>query len=98
MAHGQVVSAQIIEDRESGRSKGFGFVEMANDAEADAAIAAGFDTQLATFREEVETVLAAKRQGEESAARRRDELARLGDRLEEAMNQLDDIVDEVAGL
>lgn len=62
------------------------------------AIAAGFDTQLATFREEVETVLAAKRQGEESAARRRDELARLGDRLEEAMNQLDDIVDEVAGL
>ena len=38
--HGQVVSAQIINDRETGRSKGFGFVEMANDAEADAAIAA----------------------------------------------------------
>jgi len=38
--HGQVVSAQIINDRETGRSKGFGFVEMANDAEADAAITA----------------------------------------------------------
>ena len=38
--HGQVVSAQVISDRESGRSKGFGFVEMANDAEADAAVAA----------------------------------------------------------
>jgi len=38
--HGQVVSAQIINDRDTGRSKGFGFVEMANDAEADAAVAA----------------------------------------------------------
>src|SRR5882672_11125746 len=37
--HGQVVSAQIINDRDTGRSKGFGFVEMSNDAEADAAIA-----------------------------------------------------------
>src|SRR3954449_8553350 len=39
-AHGQVLSAQIINDRDTGRSKGFGFVEMANDQEADAAIAA----------------------------------------------------------
>ena len=39
-AHGQVQSAQIINDRDTGRSKGFGFVEMANDQEADAAIAA----------------------------------------------------------
>lgn len=38
--HGQVVSAQIINDRETGRSKGFGFVEMANDDEAEAAVAA----------------------------------------------------------
>src|SRR3954453_17511261 len=38
--HGQVVSAQIINDRDTGRSKGFGFVEMSNDSEADAAIAA----------------------------------------------------------
>ncbi len=38
--HGQVTSAQIINDRETGRSKGFGFVEMASDEEAGAAIAA----------------------------------------------------------
>ena len=35
--HGQVNSAQIINDRDTGRSKGFGFVEMANDDEANAA-------------------------------------------------------------
>ena len=39
-AHGQVLSAQIINDRDTGRSKGFGFVEMANDQEAEAAITA----------------------------------------------------------
>ena len=38
--YGQVTSAQVINDRDTGRSKGFGFVEMANEAEADAAIAA----------------------------------------------------------
>ena len=36
---GTVQSAQVITDRESGRSKGFGFVEMGSDAEAQAAIA-----------------------------------------------------------
>ncbi len=35
---GQVDSARVISDRDSGRSKGFGFVEMANDNEAQAAI------------------------------------------------------------
>ncbi len=45
-AHGQVVSAQIINDRETGRSKGFGFVEMANDEEANKAIAALNETEL----------------------------------------------------
>jgi cold-inducible RNA-binding protein len=39
-AFGAVSSARIIMDRYSGRSKGFGFVEMANDVEAKAAIAA----------------------------------------------------------
>ena len=39
-AHGTVESAEIIADRETGRSKGFGFVEMSSDAEAQAAIAA----------------------------------------------------------
>src|SRR5437762_10407256 len=38
--HGSVQSAQIINDRDTGRSKGFGFVEMSNDGEAQAAIAA----------------------------------------------------------
>jgi RNA recognition motif-containing protein len=36
---GTVVSAQIIMDRDTGRSKGFGFVEMGTDQEAQAAIA-----------------------------------------------------------
>ena len=35
---GTVVSAQVITDRETGRSKGFGFVEMGSDQEAQAAI------------------------------------------------------------
>jgi len=39
-AHGTVQSADIISDRETGRSKGFGFVQLSTDAEADAAIAA----------------------------------------------------------
>jgi RNA recognition motif-containing protein len=39
-AHGTVQSAQVIMDRETGRSKGFGFVEMGSDQEAQAAIAA----------------------------------------------------------
>ncbi|MBL8839943.1 MAG: RNA-binding protein [Planctomycetes bacterium] len=39
-AHGGVKSADVIMDRETGRSKGFGFVEMGTDEEAKAAIAA----------------------------------------------------------
>jgi RNA recognition motif-containing protein len=38
--HGTVRSAQVIMDRDTGRSKGFGFVEMGSDQEAQAAIAA----------------------------------------------------------
>src|SRR5271155_1635280 len=38
--HGTVESVQIIMDRDTGRSKGFGFVEMKTDQEAQAAIAA----------------------------------------------------------
>lgn len=37
-AHGTVASARVIVDRMSGRSKGFGFVEMPNNGEADKAI------------------------------------------------------------
>ena len=39
-AHGTVQSAQVIMDRDTGRSKGFGFVEMGSDQEAQAAIGA----------------------------------------------------------
>ena len=38
--HGTVDSAQVIEDRSTGQSKGFGFVEMGSDSEAQAAITA----------------------------------------------------------
>jgi len=38
--HGTVESAQIINDRATGRSKGFGFIEMSSDEEAQAAIGA----------------------------------------------------------
>jgi RNA recognition motif-containing protein len=38
--HGNVSSAEVIQDRESGRSKGFGFVQMGTDEEAQAAISA----------------------------------------------------------
>ena len=38
--HGAVTFAQVITDRDSGRSKGFGFVEMGSDREAKAAIEA----------------------------------------------------------
>jgi cold-inducible RNA-binding protein len=36
--YGTVQSAQVIQDRDMGRSKGFGFVEMDTDAQGDAAI------------------------------------------------------------
>lgn len=37
--HGEVASAKIVTDRDTGRSKGFGFVEMPNENEGEAAIA-----------------------------------------------------------
>ena len=39
-AYGEVAAARLVNDRDTGRSKGFGFVEMADDAQARAAIEA----------------------------------------------------------
>lgn len=44
--YGEVSSVNIIMDRETGRSKGFGFVEMRNDDEARTAISEVNDTEL----------------------------------------------------
>ena len=46
-SHGAVDRVNIITDRDSGQSRGFGFVEMPNDAEAERAIAALNGTELA---------------------------------------------------
>lgn len=43
---GEILSAKVLRDRETNRSRGFGFVEMANDSEAEAAVAALNDTDL----------------------------------------------------
>jgi len=43
--YGNVESAEVISDRDTGRSKGFGFVEMSNDTEARAAIDALHDQE-----------------------------------------------------
>ena len=44
--HGQVASARVVTDRYSGRSRGFGFVEMPDQTESEAAIAALNGTEL----------------------------------------------------
>ncbi|MCZ6690350.1 MAG: RNA-binding protein [Planctomycetota bacterium] len=46
-AHGEVSSVKLITDRETGRPRGFGFVEMPNDEEGRKAIAAVNETEIA---------------------------------------------------
>ena len=45
-AHGKVLSAKVVTDRYTGRSRGFGFVEMENEEEANAAITALHESEL----------------------------------------------------
>ncbi len=45
-SYGEIASAKVITDRDSGRSKGFGFVEMADDASAQKAIAELHEAEL----------------------------------------------------
>ena len=44
--HGNVVSAKVVTDRSSGRSRGFGFVEMENSEDAQKAITALNDSEM----------------------------------------------------
>ena len=44
--HGNVISAKVVTDKESGKSKGFGFIEMENENEANSAIKALNGTEL----------------------------------------------------
>ena len=69
---GEVTAVNIIMDRDSGRSRGFGFVEMADDAAANAAIEALHESEIAG---RAVTVNLARRQ-----ERERDGGARGGDR------------------
>jgi RNA recognition motif-containing protein len=68
MAYGSVASASVVIDRDTGRSRGFGFVEMPNSAEAEAAIRGLNGSQL---RERSLTVNEARDRAERPAGRRR---------------------------
>lgn len=69
-AHGQVSSAKIITDKFTGRSRGFGFVEMPEKAEAEAAIS-GLNGKELKGREIVVNEARPRQEGSKSGGRRR---------------------------
>jgi hypothetical protein len=66
--------------------------------EAKRAVRTALDTQLTTVREEAQAVLDAKQAGEAAACARRTELHGLATELDDAVSQLNNIVDEIASL
>ena len=66
-AFGQVTSAKIVRDRDTGRSKGYGFIEMPNADEANKAIE-GLNNSMLDEREIVVKPANPKSPGEQSAA------------------------------
>lgn len=62
--HGEVISINLITDRYTGQSKGFGFIEMATDEEAKAAIAALNGTELDSRRLKVNEAYDKPRRGD----------------------------------
>lgn len=69
-AHGQVSSAKIVTDKFTGRSRGFGFVEMPEKAEAEAAIS-GLNGKELKGREIVVNEARPRQEGSKSGERRR---------------------------
>ncbi len=70
-AHGEVASAAVIKDRFSGEAKGFGFVEMPKQAEAEAAIKALNGAQLKGRPLTVNMARPKKEGGDRGGSRRR---------------------------
>jgi RNA recognition motif-containing protein len=54
-AHGTVTECDLVLDQKTGKSKGFGFIEMPNEKEAKAAISALHETRVANNRIRVKT-------------------------------------------
>jgi RNA recognition motif-containing protein len=72
--HGTVASAKIVKDKVSGRSKGFGFVEMEDDGEAQQAITNLYDSEV-MGRKIIVNESQPKQQGGGAAASRKEALA-----------------------
>ncbi len=68
--HGEITEATVITDRDSGRSRGFGFVTFADDEAADKAVAALNETELDGRTIKVDVAQAKERDGGRSRSNR----------------------------